>query len=279
MKKLKTVLLLTFLAVLTGCSSTANLTKGEFKMEELIIKTDSKQIYGTLFKPENMDEKHPLIIFSHGYNGTGSDFTMDGVFFAQYGYVCYSYDFCGGSSRSKSSGKTTDMTIFSEKQDLLDVISYFSEQSYIDTENIILCGASQGGFVTALTAAELQGKIKSIVLIFPALCIPDNWNDNFKTEEEIPETLNFWGMNLGKDFFLTVRKIDVFNTIPKYEGPVYIFHGTDDPIVPLSYSQKAEKTYKNAQLVVMPGEGHGFSPDCSVMMRNYALKFLSKVTK
>ena len=33
------------------------------------------------------------------------------AFFAQYGFVCYSYDFCGGSVRSRSSGKTTEMTI------------------------------------------------------------------------------------------------------------------------------------------------------------------------
>ena len=42
-------------------------------MEELVIKTDSKQIYGNVFKPENLQEKHPLMIFSHGYNGVGSD--------------------------------------------------------------------------------------------------------------------------------------------------------------------------------------------------------------
>ena len=279
MKKINFLAGLLVLVTLTGCASTSKLVRGDFKMEELVIKTDSKQIYGNVFKPENLQEKHPLMIFSHGYNGVGSDFAMDGAFFAQYGFVCYSYDFCGGSVRSRSSGKTTEMTIYSEKQDLLDVIDYFSQQDYIDTENIILYGGSQGGFVTALTAAELKEKIKAVILIYPALCIPDNWNDTYKTEEEIPSFLNFWGMPLGRDFFLTARSIDVYNTINGYEGPVYIFHGTNDQIVPLAYSQKAQKIYKNAQLVVMPGEGHGFTPEGSTMVRNYTLKFLRSVLK
>ena len=262
--------------IFLSCATTpdAGNRNGEFKMNELKIEKDEKTIFGQIFMPSNSETKHPLIIMSHGYNGCYTDFFADAVFFAQNGYVCYCYDFCGGSNRSKSSGKTTEMTVYTEKQDLLDIFSYFEEQDYIDSEKIYLWGGSQGGFVSALAAAELNSKVKGLILLYPALCIPDNWNETYKSESEIPESLNFWGMTLGREFFITARNIDVYQTICSYTGPVYIFHGTNDQIVPVSYSEKAKKIYKKAILVTLPGEGHGFTPNAQSQVRKYALKFI-----
>ena len=47
----------------------------------------------------------------------------------------------------------------------------------IDKKRIVLIGESQGGLVSALAAAERKRQISSLILIYPALCIPDNIND------------------------------------------------------------------------------------------------------
>lgn len=61
-------------------------------------------IYGRLFRPNN-NEKNGVIILSHGYNAYGDAFAEKCEFFARNGYAAYAFDFCGGSTKSKSTGR------------------------------------------------------------------------------------------------------------------------------------------------------------------------------
>lgn len=152
------------------------------------------------------------------------------------------------------------MTVFSEKEDLLTVIMRVRMLDCVDEKNIYLAGASQGGLVTALAAEDAQKLVRGMILYFPALCIPNDWRNRFRTEEEIPEVVKWWGMDLGRNFFMTIREYDVFENIGRFCGGVLIIQGDKDSIVCAADSEKARKLYKNAKLVVLPGEGHGFSP-------------------
>lgn len=60
--------------------------------------------------------------------------------------------------------------------------------------SLVSCATNsgKGGFVSSLVAAELKDKIKNLIMLYPALCIPDNWQVNFPKEEDIPESYNFW---------------------------------------------------------------------------------------
>lgn len=78
--------------------------------------------------------------------------------------------------------------------------------------------------------------------------------------EDIPETMDFWNLTLGKVFFTSMRDLDAFSLLPALNLPTVIFQGDQDAIVPLADSEKAEKLFPNARLHVFPGEGHGFSP-------------------
>lgn len=232
--------------------------KYEISVEELTIETDSKSIYGKIYRPEAEGE-FPAIILSHGYNGANEDFTTECRYYAENGFIAYAYDFCGGSTRSKSSGASTDMTITSEKEDLLDVFEYICGMDGVDGNNVFLFGGSQGGLVTTLAAAERADQVRAVALYFPALCIADDWTKKYTSLEEVPETIDFWGLTLGKGFVEDVMNLDVYGTIGAYKGEVLIFHGDQDTIVPYSYSEKAVDTYENARLIKMEGEGHGFS--------------------
>lgn len=223
---------------------------------ELIIPNGEKSIYGVLYSPEG-EANGTVIIMSHGYNGSHNDWVKEGALFAGSGYTSYAYDFCGGSVNSKSSGATTEMTITSEKEDLLAVVDYF--KSLGEFNKIFLLGGSQGGFISSLVAAELKDEIGALAMYFPALCIPDNWKDNYPDPSEAPDTFDFWGMDLSREFVEDAQNIDVYATIGDYKGNVLIIHGDEDPVVPYTYSEQAEETYENAELVKMEGEGHGWS--------------------
>lgn len=243
--------------------------------KELIIKENNKEIYGKIYYPKK-EGKCPAVILSHGYNGAHSDFTRECTFFAENGYIAYAYDFCGGSTKSKSSGKSTDMTVFTEKEDLLTVFNYIQGLENVDSSQMFLMGASQGGFVTTLAAEELKDKTKCIVLYYPALNIPDDWRHNYPDISKIPEVRNFWGLQLGKEFFLSIHDFYTFDNIGSYPNDVLIIYGNKDNIVPYSAMLEAEKAYKSAELVVLENEGHGFSATTGKKTMEMALEFMNK---
>lgn len=151
------------------------------------------------------------------------------------------------------------MSLFTEKEDLSAVIDTIKNWENVDRDNIFLFGASQGGLVTALVAEEYEEQIKGILLLFPALCIADDWNRNFPTLDSIPDTHDLWGVTLGRVYFETVHGYDVFKNIGKFSKNVLIFHGAEDEVVALEYGKRASKLYPNAKIQVFQGEGHGFS--------------------
>lgn len=243
------------------------------KKEEIMVEANGRQVYGLGYMKDD-DKKHPAIIMCHGYNGAHTDFTNECIYFAQNGYVAYAIDFCGGSGRSKSSGASTDMTIFTEKEDLLAVFDYVAEMDNVDPEQIYLFGGSQGGLVAAMAAEERADKVKGLALYFPAFNIPDNWRGNYKTEAEIPETVDFWGLMLGKNFFASMRDFYTFDNVGDFTNKVLIVQGDKDAIVPLSVAKQIEKHYSNAELVVLPGEGHGFTPVGAKKAMEKVLEFM-----
>ena len=247
-----------------------------YTSEELKIENGATTIYGRVYTPKG-EGKHPLIIMCHGYNGRHTDFAKESLYYAENGYMAYAFDFCGGSVNSKSTGrKTTEMTIFTEKEDLLAVYNYFAKQENVDTDKIFLFGGSQGGLVTALVTDELgSDKVAGMALYFPAFCIPDNWRATYPTVDKIPEVNNFWGMDLGKEFFASIHDFQVFDHIGKYDKNVLIIHGDNDQIVPLSYSERAKNLYPHAELIVYPGEGHGFTPAGGKKAMEEVLKFMN----
>ena len=241
--------------------------------EEWIISKETRRIYGKLFRPAD-DGPHPAIIMSHGYNGSHENFAADAAFYAERGFLVYTYDFCGGSNRGKSSGKTTEMTLFTEKDDLLTVFEEVSSLKWTDASRIFLMGASQGGMVTTMAAETLQNKVRGMILYYPALCIADNWRDNFPSADEIPKTVTFWGTSLGRIFFTSIRNFYTFQEIGSYPGDVLILHGDKDPIIPMEYMTKAQAVYHHADLIVLKGEAHGFSAKGSNAARKHMLDFI-----
>ena len=249
------------------------MTKTEVRLSE-----NQRELYGVLIAPEGM-EKYPIVIFSHGYNGSGRDFERMGEYLAEHGVAAFCYDFCGGSVNARSSMATTDMTIFTEKEDLHSVIRYMKESHAVDGENIFLFGGSQGGLVSALVAEEAKDDIRGLVLLFPAMCIADNWNERFPEEKDIPQVQELWGMNLGKNFFVTLRGFDVYRHIGGYKRKVQVIYGENDPIVSLDYMEKLKTVYEDMKLDIFKNEGHGFSEEGNQRVAEMTLEFVKAVGK
>ena len=228
--------------------------------QELWIKNGQRNIYGVLSSPNNGQAKHPVAIIAHGFNGThdwGRNYfkTM-----SELGYMCYTFDFPCGSTGSRSDNNTMNMSILDEQSDLEAIVRHFCSRPDVDTTNIVLIGESQGGLVSALTATAMSQQTSKLVLVFPALCIPDNWNSRYPHTTDIPDTTRVWQVPLGRRFFMELRDMDPYKAVESYTRPVLIIHGDADNVVPIDYSRRAVKLYKDARLKVIPKAGHGFNP-------------------
>lgn len=243
------------------------------QIKDVNIKHHGRIINGTFYVPENK-QKFPLVIISHGYNGFKTDFEVSAMYFASNMIGAFCYTFCGGSTRDESGFPTTDMTIFTEKEDLSAVINAALTWEHVDKDNIFLFGESQGGLVSALVTEDRFQEIKGLILLYPAFCIPDDWNNRFKSIDCIPNTKEFWGMTLGHNFFETIFDFSVFEHIGNYNGKTLIMHGKEDEIVPIVYSKRAFEKYKQSRLEIFSGEGHGFSEAGNRRMEAMTMYFI-----
>lgn len=228
------------------------------------------QIYAKEFiKRESLKQniKLPAIVISHGFGGNCSELEYYCKSLAEKEYAVYCFDFCGGHIDGKSEGSTLEMTIQSECDDLIQILHNVQSLSYIDTSRISLMGFSQGGFISALTAARMGNRIENLIMLYPALCIPDHARLGILggagyDAENVPDIIECPNsMKLSHEFHENVVDMDPFLEISKYKGRTLLIHGMQDEIVNYSYAVRAKECYKEEQckLILIRDAGHGFT--------------------
>ncbi len=234
---------------------------------------DGLTIRGMQYFPEQFDEnrKYPAVIASHGFLCNYTSMENWCRSFAETGYVAFCFSFCGGGTQSedkalKSDGESTKMTVLTEVEDLLSVKNFAVRQTYVDMENLVLLGESQGGFVSGLAAARCGAEIKKLVMAFPALCIPDHARRGCLggasyQPDNVPDMLDCGQTRLGRAFHEEAVQMDAYLELAPYEGPVLILQGLSDDIVNYSYAVRARENYREGQchLQLVRNLGHGFS--------------------
>ncbi len=232
---------------------------------ELWSSRDGNKIYGMMYHYAGGSQQVPAVILSHSSSLTHAAMSGYALAIAKMGYAAYCFDFCGGSDQSLSDGKTDDMTVFTEVEDLRAVVATVRAQSYVDPSRIYLLGSSQGGLVSALLADECPEDFAGMVLFYPAFNIPEmvkmfsswgNWGD----WGNLGDFGNFGGMmSMSEGYINSIKNFDVWSHIGKFDKPVCFIHGTKDIIVPISNSEKAVSLYPSATLHRIEGANHGFN--------------------
>ena len=242
--------------------------------KEYVIKYKEHNLHGIISKPSTGSNKQGIVILAHGFGGThhfgyGYFKTLN-----QLGYQAYAFDFAHGSPHSQSDNNTMKMSVLDQQQQLECVVEHFRKQPDIDPSRIVLLGESQGGLVSALTAASIQKKINRLILVYPAFCIPYHWKSRYPDLKQVPDTTRFWNIKMGRQYFEEIHDMDAFSIAQKYKKPVLIIHGDADYVVPYSDSERMVKLYKNARLYRIPQGGHGFNPQQFEQSLKYIRDFL-----
>ncbi|MFD1671524.1 alpha/beta hydrolase [Agrilactobacillus yilanensis] len=258
---------------------TATTVNRTYSVETLPVKYNKKNLYGKLYVPKQAARQpRPTVILSHGLTGTYEDTIPYARALAKQGYVAYVFDFSGGSDSSRSSGKTTDMSIFTEASDLKAVISQIRKRAEVDKQNLFLAGESQGGAVSAIAGAQKTKQIKGLLLLYPAFSIPDEARQRFSSVKEIPKTVDNY-MTVGRAYYTHLLNYNMWTHIQNFEGNVLLIHGSADDVVPIRYSKRAQKVFKHSTLKIIEGAGHGFYGADERQATKYMLGYMATNTK
>ena len=220
---------------------------------------DGVNIYGRVYVPKDLAGKKKAVILSHGLAGNYHDLVDYAKNLAGQGYVAYVFDYPGGAKNGRSTGvEQLNMSIFTEEQNLKTVLEAIKDRTDVNPKQVSLLGESQGGAVSAMLASKYPKEVKSLILLYPAFSITDYTQAAFKSIKKVPDTLNLFGFTVGKTYFEKLFKYNLLKTATKYNGPVLILHGSDDIIVPETYSEKANKKFKHSRLHIIKRAGHEF---------------------
>lgn len=218
-----------------------------------------------------LSESGNAVLLLHGHRGNRDQLLVHAQYIVEAGYGALLIDF---RNHGESEGAFTSMG-YHETKDARAAYGFLQAQD--DIEQIVIWGHSMGGAVASRLMSEIHADglfIDATFADFPSLV-------RFGAERRgAPARLignvlvSLYGL-LSQTNFSEFRPMDYLAGI---ETPVLLFHGRDDPVIPLAEAQRIAAVNPRIRLVVFEGAGHSdlydLQPD---RYREIALDYLKDV--
>lgn len=248
-----------------------------------------------LYLPQNAGDKPlPLIVWIHGGGWEAGDKSncpaAEGI---RYGYVVASLNY-----------RFSRQAIFpAQIHDCKGAIRWLranAKKYHIDTQHIAAWGDSAGGHLAALLGttggdATLEGnvggnldqssRVQAVIDWYGPTDLVRLWTDAIETGrfsvQDNPLTRLLGGpVTQKRELAISASPV---HYVTKDTAPFLIMHGDRDDLVPLSQSQQLldvlKKTGVAAELIAIPGAGHGGSAFFSEKCKTRLLAFLDQTLK
>jgi len=218
-----------------------------------------KNLIGILHLSEK--ENSPLVIISHGYQGTKTDRKLIRLSraLAKERISVFRFDFegCGDSE-----GEASEISVKREVEDLGFVFREVLAKGNFDSKRLAFIGYSLGGVITSFFLRKFKIPAKTLIFLSPAF----NQKELLKIwySREDLKKLQKSGFLIkgekviGKDYYLENKNKDYSSLLAKLNLPILIIHGKEDKDVPLNFSERLIKKYKNITLEILPKANHKF---------------------
>lgn len=218
-------------------------------------------------------EPKGFIILTHGIpsekdeNGFHKNMA---AYFAKNGYDSFRFDFrYMGESET---GSESDITINNLIEDIESAYKMAISTCVRNNSMQFAVGTSCGGGILLKWINDYShaDSISRVFLCCPVLdyvyeCTGVNKTDIYVKKDEILSSLKELGYvkdrdaKYGYSFFLQAMDFDVDVELRKYGKQVLIYHGNQDPSVPITFSKEfAERNLKAVDLVIVDWARHGF---------------------
>ena len=253
--------------------------------QNITIEGDHGKLSAIMQTPD-IKGNYPMVIIMHGFT-SNKDFVLLEQISASLeknGIASIHFDFNG---HGNSEGKFEDMTVANEITDARKVYEYAKKLPNVSS--VSLCGHSQGGVVASMLSGQLGSEnIKSIVLLAPAAVLRDDAlrgqifdvkYDAINPPQEVDLNDPYHkGYKIGYEYIKTAQTMPIFETAAEYDGTVCIIHGSYDTIVPYTYSERYNNTYRNSKLVMIDKADHAFTDHFAEVVKT-ATDFFTKELK
>jgi dipeptidyl aminopeptidase/acylaminoacyl peptidase len=139
-------------------------------------------------------------------------------------------------------------------EDTVRVLRHAHAQGWATPATTALFGGSSGGFtVLGVLAGEGGRGVACAVVSYPVTDLGDLAGRSHRFERHYTQTLVDRARHADRSPLSHAERIST---------PLLVFHGSDDPVVPVEQSralvQRMRTHGADVELVVYPGEGHGF---------------------
>lgn len=220
------------------------------------------ELVGFLTLPNGADKHLPLVLIPHGGPiGVADSWSYDPIsaFLANRGYATLQVNYRGSSERGQNFQRTGFRQFGSGIQDdLIDGVQWAITQGYVDPNRICVFGGSFGGY-SSLMQPILAPKLYKCAIDYAGVYdMRIEFNDSDTRRYKNGRTYLKMAVGTQQDAYA----ISPVSMMDKFNVPVLIAHGKDDPRVPYknatdlrSYLDKAGKPY---EWLAAPKELHGF---------------------
>ncbi len=164
------------------------------------------------------------------------------------------FDFAG---RGDSEGSLFDMSYSNEKEDLFAAIEFLAAQG---VEEFVVFGSSMGGAVALLAAAREERIVR--VATLAAVGQPAEVEERYAADCAGWRRDGFIELDEGKlgvAFLEDALQHSVVSAVSILRAPIFVAHGTEDDIVPVSDAHDIASAARNASLHIVDGADHRFS--------------------
>ena len=232
--------------------------------------TSGSELGGFITLPPGRVEKNlPTILLPHGgpigpshrWAITSWD-DAEAQFLASRGYAVVQVNYRGSGDRGKNfedSGKLQMGT--GMLQDQLDGLQWAIAKGYADKNRVCVYGASYGGysaFEQPVYAPPGTFKCSVAIAGVSDIRVQADRSDTRRSKMGRNFLREAWGMDDPK----YVSANSAIDQVGKFNVPVLIIHGEDDPRVPIQNAREMhealEKAGKPVEYMTRPKEGHGF---------------------
>lgn len=260
------------------------------KAEIFRIKTsDGFDLPAIWMLPHDFDKskKYPVVINVYGGPGSTSVYNMfpyrsplSAHFIANQGMIVMSVDHRGSGHFGKTGMNYMHRQLGTwEMHDYIEAVKYLRTLPFVDESKIGITGGSYGGYVAALAVTKhpeyfshgiadfsvIDWQLYDSVYTERYMDLPDE-----KKEGEVCPECNFDGY----------QKSNVLTYIDNYKGGLRITHGTMDDNVhcqnTIQYIDKVIDAGKSVELMLYPGERHGFRSEKRKHYNKESLNFWLK---
>ena len=192
------------------------------------------------------------VVFFHGFMSdmVGAKPTTIGKFCRKHKLNFLKFEYSG---HGNSSGKFTEGNISKWTRDAKQLIKSKIKKD----QNLIFIGSSMGSWIALNLFSRFKKQIKGFVGIASAPEFLENlmWKKFSKKIKNIIMDQKIYHLQHGgftypltKQLIIDGRKNKIFNKKINFKTNIALFHGTKDEVVPMVFSKKIIKIFKNSQV-------------------------------